>query len=122
MRSLFSSYLEKMQTLGNSVGPGNKNLGFQISDLKGIPVCLTFKMKLDEFTLAEIDEYTTYYPSQELDWRQQLLESFSSALKSFIPEIIRRNIILKDSINSLKEIDTFNDPKGMYVRCENCVI
>ena len=73
-------------------------------------------------TLAEIDEYTTYYPSQELDWRQQLLESFSSALKSFIPEIIRRNIILKESINSLKEIDTFNDPKGMYVRCENCVI
>ena len=73
-------------------------------------------------TLAEIDEYTTYYPSQELDWRQQLLESFSSALKSFIPEIIRRNIILKESINSLKEIDTFNDPKGMYIRCENCVI
>ena len=73
-------------------------------------------------TLAEIDEFTTYYPSQALDWRQQLLESFSSALKSFIPEIIRRNIIIEESINSLKEIDTFNDPKGMYVRCENCVI
>ena len=73
-------------------------------------------------TLAEIDEFTTYYPSQELDWRQQLLESFSSALKSFIPEIIRKNIILKESINSLKEIETFNDPKGLYVRCENCVI
>ena len=52
MRSLFSSYLEKMQTLGNSVGPGNKHLGFQISDLKGIPVCLTFKMKLDEYTFS----------------------------------------------------------------------
>ena len=72
--------------------------------------------------LAEIDEFITYYPSQELDWKQQLLESFSSALKSFIPETIRKNIIFKQSINSLKEIDTFNDPKGLYVRCENCLI
>tara|TARA_B100000700_G_scaffold155647_1_gene172818 strand:+ start:505 stop:2340 length:1836 start_codon:yes stop_codon:yes gene_type:complete len=72
--------------------------------------------------LAEIDEYRTYYPSQELDWRQQLLGSFSSVLESFVPEIIRKNIIFKESINSLKEIDKFNDPKGLYVRCENCLI
>ena len=72
--------------------------------------------------LAEIDEYTTYYPSQELDWRQQLLESFSSVLKSFIPEVIEKNIIIKESINSLREIDKFNDPKGLYVRCEDCLI
>ena len=73
-------------------------------------------------TLAEIDEYTTYYPSQELDWRQQLLDSFSSVLKSFIPEVIEKNIIFKESINSLREIDKFNDPKGLYVRCEDCLI
>jgi len=73
-------------------------------------------------TLAEIDEYTTYYPSQELDWRQQLLDSFSSVLKSFIPEVIEKNIIIEESINSLREIDKFNDPKGLYVRCEDCLI
>ena len=73
-------------------------------------------------TLAEIDEYTTYYPSQELDWRQQLLDSFSSVLKSFIPEVIEKNIIFKESVNSLREIDKFNDPKGLYVRCEDCLI
>ena len=73
-------------------------------------------------TLAEIDEYTTYYPSQELDWRQQLLDSFSSFLKSFIPEVIEKNIIIEESINSLREIDKFNDPKGLYVRCEDCLI
>tara|TARA_B100000131_G_scaffold100844_1_gene97839 strand:- start:21 stop:1856 length:1836 start_codon:yes stop_codon:yes gene_type:complete len=73
-------------------------------------------------TLAGIDEYTTYYPSQELDWRQQLLDSFSSFLKSFIPEVIEKNIIIEESINSLREIDKFNDPKGLYVRCEDCLI
>ena len=73
-------------------------------------------------TLAKIDEYTTYYPSQELDWRQQLLDSFSSVLKSFIPEVIEKNIIIEESINSLREIDKFNDPKGLYVRCEDCLI
>jgi len=72
--------------------------------------------------LAEIDEYRTYYPSQELDWRQQLLESFSTGLKSFIPEIIRKNMIIKESINTLKEIESFNDPKGLYIRCEDCLI
>ena len=72
--------------------------------------------------LAEIDEFTTYYPSQELDWRQQLLESFSSVLKLFIPEMIRNNIIFKESIKSLQEIETLNDPKGLYVRCEDCLI
>ncbi len=73
-------------------------------------------------TLAGIDEYTTYYPSQDLDWRQQLLDSFSSFLKSFIPEVIEKNIIIEESINSLREIDKFNDPKGLYVRCEDCLI
>ncbi len=73
-------------------------------------------------TLAGIDEYTTYYPSQDLDWRQQLLDSFSSVLKSFIPEVIEKNIIIEESINSLREIDKFNDPKGLYVRCEDCLI
>ena len=72
--------------------------------------------------LAEIDEYRTYYPSQELDWRQQLLESFSTGLKSFIPEILRKNMIIKESINTLKEIESFNDPKGLYIRCEDCLI
>ena len=72
--------------------------------------------------LAEIDEYRPYYPSQELDWRQQLLESFSTSLKSFIPEIIRKNMIIKESINTLKEIESFNDPKGLYIRCEDCLI
>ena len=72
--------------------------------------------------LAEIDEFKTYYPSQELDWRQQLLESFSTSLKSFIPEIIRKNMIIKESINTLKEIESFNDPKGLYIRCEDCLI
>ena len=72
--------------------------------------------------IAELDDFITYYPTQKLDWRQQLIESFSSGLKLLIPEAIRNNLILKESIKSLKEIDRLNDPKGLYVRCENCLI
>ena len=72
--------------------------------------------------IAELEDFITYYPAQEMDWRQQLLESFSSTLKVLIPEVIRKNIILKETIKSLKEIDKFNDPKGLYIRCENCLI
>ena len=55
-------------------------------------------------------------------WKQQLLESFSSTLKALIPEFILENIIIRESIKSLREIDKFNDPKGLYIRCENCLI
>ena len=72
--------------------------------------------------IAELNDFITYYPAQEIDWRQQLIESFSSGLRLLIPEIIKENFILKESINSLKEIDGFNDPKGLYIRCENCLI
>ena len=72
--------------------------------------------------IAELDDFITFYPSQEVDWRQQLFESFSLAVKSLVPEFIIDNIILKESIKSLREIDKFNDPKGLYVRCENCLI
>jgi len=72
--------------------------------------------------IAELNDFITYYPAQEIDWRQQLIESFSSGLRLLIPEIIKENFILKESINSLKEIDRFNDPKGLYIRCENCLI
>ena len=72
--------------------------------------------------IAELNDFITYYPTQKVDWRQQLIENFSSGLKLLIPEVIRENLILKESINSLKEIDRFNDPKGLYVRCENCLI
>ncbi len=72
--------------------------------------------------IAELDDFITFYPSQVVDWKQQLLESFSSTLKILIPEFIQENIIFKESIRSLKEIDKFNDPKGLYIRCENCLI
>jgi protease-4 len=72
--------------------------------------------------IAELDDFITFYPSQVVDWKQQLLESFSSTLKILIPEFILENIMFKESIRSLKEIDKFNDPKGLYIRCENCLI
>jgi protease-4 len=72
--------------------------------------------------IAELDDFITFYPSQEVDWKQQLLESFSSTLKALIPEFILENIIIRESIKSLREIDKFNDPKGLYIRCENCLI
>ncbi|HJL96499.1 MAG TPA: signal peptide peptidase SppA [SAR86 cluster bacterium] len=71
--------------------------------------------------LAELDEYTTYLPSQDLDWKQRILSNFSNILIGLIPESLRENLVIK-TIEVLNEIDSFNDPKGLYIRCEDCLI
>ena len=66
--------------------------------------------------LAELEDFSTYYPAQEVNWREQLLERFFS----FLPSYIRDNYILKKSVKVLKDIEKFNDPNGAYFICESC--
>ena len=70
--------------------------------------------------LAEIDNFETYYPAEALDWKQQILSSIFSIGGGVIPENIRENLIVKKSLKVLNEIESFNDPKGIYIRCEDC--
>ena len=72
--------------------------------------------------LAEITEYSTYYPIQTVDWRAQLVKRFSGYVGWMIPAYIKDNFVLKNVINALKDIDQLNDPKGIYVICEDCPI
>ena len=70
--------------------------------------------------LAEIDSYETYYPSEALDWKQRLLSSIFSISGGIIPQSILDNFFVKSSLKTLSEIESFNDPKGIYLKCENC--
>ena len=72
--------------------------------------------------LAEITEYSTYYPIQIVDWRAQLAKRFSGYVGWIIPTYIKDNLVLNNVINSLKDIYQLNDPKGIYIICEDCPI
>ena len=72
--------------------------------------------------LAEISEYTTYYPTQSVDWRTQLAKRFSGYVSWVIPPYLKDNLVVKNAINTLKDINQFNDPKGIYIICEDCPI
>ena len=70
--------------------------------------------------LAEIDSFETYYPSEELNWKQQLLSSIFSISGGIIPQSVLENFFVKSSLKTLSEIESFNDPKGIYLKCEDC--
>ena len=70
--------------------------------------------------LAEIDSFVTYYPSEELNWKQQLLSSIFSISGGIIPHSVLENFFVKGSLKTLSEIESFNDPKGIYLKCEDC--
>ena len=72
--------------------------------------------------LAEISEYTTYYPTQSVDWRTQLAKRFSGYVSWVIPPYLKDNLVVKNAINTLKDINQLNDPKGIYIICEDCPI
>ena len=72
--------------------------------------------------LAGIEEYSIYYPIQFEDWREQLIKRFSGMISLFVPSYIRQNMLLKVTVNALKDLDQLNDPKGLYVICDSCQI
>ena len=72
--------------------------------------------------LANISKYSTYYPAQTVNWREQLFNRFSGYVGFIFPSFIRENLLIKQTVNALKDIDKFNDPKGHYIICEDCQI
>ena len=55
--------------------------------------------------LAEIDSFVTYYPSEELNWKQQLLSSIFSISGGIIPHSVLENFFVKSSLKTLSEIE-----------------
>jgi len=70
--------------------------------------------------LANINEYNTYYPTQQVNWREQLFNRFSGYVSWILPDFIKNNLILNQTVNAFKDIDKLNDPKGLYFICGDC--
>ena len=66
--------------------------------------------------LSEIEDYTTYYPSQEVNWREEVLER----LFNYIPAFIKDNLLIQKTVDTLKDLEKLNDPRGIYIICEDC--
>ena len=100
------------------VWAGSKALELGLVDSIG-----NLKMAIDRAAeLAEIKEYTTYYPTQMVDWREQLIKRFSGSLGLIIPSYLRNSFLINETVDILKDIDKFNDPNGAYIICENCEV
>ena len=72
--------------------------------------------------LAGIDEYSSYYPEQEFNWREQIFNRLSGHIGWAFPSFIKDNILIKETVKILQDVDKLNDPKGMYIICEDCQI
>ena len=72
--------------------------------------------------LAKIDEYNSYYPEQEVNWREQIFNRLSGYIGWAIPSLIKENILVKETVRVLQDIEKLNDPKGIYIICEDCQI
>ena len=72
--------------------------------------------------LAGIDEYSSYYPEQEVNWREQIFNRLSGYIGWAFPSFIKDNILIKETVKILQDVDKLNDPKGMYIICEDCQI
>ena len=72
--------------------------------------------------LAEINQYNSYYPEQEVNWREQIFNRLSGYIGWAIPSLIKENILVKETVRVLQDIEKLNDPKGIYIICEDCQI
>ena len=72
--------------------------------------------------IAEIDEYSSYYPEQKVNWREQIFNRLSGYIGWVIPSYIKNNILIKKTVKALQDVEKLNDPKGVYIICEDCQI
>lgn len=70
--------------------------------------------------LAKVDSYKTFFPSEELDWKQRIFKELFSYAMAAIPNFIESKHPLRKQLNLVYELDKFNDPRGIYAVCLNC--
>ena len=71
-------------------------------------------------TLAETEDYQTYYPALPSAWTNQLLTQFFSKIRNFIDSPVVSRNLFKRSFELLNDLESFNDPKNVYVKCLDC--
>ncbi len=107
----------------DKIAQGRVWAGSKALDLGLIDNIGNLKMATDRAAeLAGIEEFSLYYPEQQVNWREQLLKRFSGYVGWSIPAYIRNNFLFREAVNLLQGVDRFNDPRGVYIICENCQI
>jgi len=72
--------------------------------------------------LAEIEDYTTYYPSKPLDWKDQVIKQLFSSVSTLFSSNITSKPMIKRSLEFANQFEGFNDPRGIYAKCLDCLL
>ena len=77
--------------------------------------------------LAGLTHYGVFYPTRLLSPYEQFIQEFSRNISlslnyfgfdSWLPQMLGKNA--QSIISPLKNLDNFNDPRGMYLHCDSC--
>ena len=72
--------------------------------------------------LAELDDYQTFYPALPSEWTDQLFNQLFSQLKYFIDFRAKETTLIKRSFELVDDLESLNDPKGVYLKCLDCIL
>ncbi|MDP6917560.1 MAG: signal peptide peptidase SppA [SAR86 cluster bacterium] len=72
--------------------------------------------------LADLEDYKTFYPSLPLEWTDQILKQFFSKVVGIFGSRAGSKDLIKRSIELVNDLETYNDPKGIYLKCLDCLI
>ena len=72
--------------------------------------------------LAELDDYQTFYPALPSEWTDQLFNQLFSQLKYFIDFRAKEKTLIKRSFELVDDLESLNDPKGVYLKCLDCIL
>ena len=72
--------------------------------------------------LAELEDYQTFYPALPSEWTDQLFNQLFSQLKYFIDFRAKEKTLIKRSFELLDDLESLNDPKGVYLKCLDCIL
>ena len=72
--------------------------------------------------LADLEDYKTFYPSLPLEWTDQILKQFFSKIKGIFKSRIGNKDLIKRSFELANDLETYNDPKGIYLKCLDCLV
>ena len=72
--------------------------------------------------LADLEDYKTFYPSLPLEWTDQILKQFFSKVVGIFGSRAGSKDLIKRSVELANDLETYNDPKGIYLKCLDCLI
>ena len=72
--------------------------------------------------LADLEDYKTFYPSLPLEWTDQILKQFFSKVVGIFGSRVGSKDLIKRSVELVNDLETYNDPKGIYLKCLDCLI